>query len=325
METTTSPGACAPFAATAFQPRMRTSSSRSALGWGITSSMRVGLHEKRAQDAPSSSGVNDFDEKRREWDSNPRSARCAYGLANRCPCHQADPSEKYGSTEVRKYGSTRVRKFESAKVTKGESAGICTRYVRETSAIDNRCDEGGTFQISTFVLPYSRTFSQRKRRDSNSQRARGALPVFGTGSSSSRIASTNAEGGTRPPRALGHPVYSRARCQLRSTSAFEPPEQGAGFEPAWACAAGFADRPLQPLGNPCTNPPARPEGFEPPTTGFGVTALSQLSYRRIPPTLPYVRALDLRTESGALPLSYRPIPSTLPCARRDSNPRPPDS
>jgi hypothetical protein len=77
-------------------------------------------------------------------------------------------------------------------------------------------------------------------------------------------------------------------------------EQGAGFEPAKACATGFADRPLRPLGNPCvthvhrqharreSNPrhldlessalPAelqayvhpsstRPEGFEPPASG----------------------------------------------------------
>src|SRR5687767_8177266 len=40
--------------------------------------------------------------------------------------------------------------------------------------------------------------------------------------------------------------------------------------------------PFDRSGTPASPSPARPEGLEPPTTGFGVTVLSQLSYRRIP-------------------------------------------
>ena len=41
---------------------------------------------------------------RRGWDSNPRSARCACGLANRCPCRQADPSR----TSAKNKGAARL-------------------------------------------------------------------------------------------------------------------------------------------------------------------------------------------------------------------------
>jgi hypothetical protein len=61
------------------------------------------------------------------------------------------------------------------------------------------------------------------------------------------------------------------------------PEQGAGFEPAKACATGFADRPLRPLGNPRLHPPtiSTPGGIRTPDHRIWSSVLYQLSYRRM--------------------------------------------
>jgi hypothetical protein len=133
------------------------------------------------------------------------------------------------------------------------------------------------------LLPHSRTFApfalfRRKRRDSNSQRARGTLPVFGTGSSSSRIASTQCGGRDLNPQSLMAPGLQPS--PLPVTVYLRITKQGAGFEPAKACATGSADRPLRPRGNPCT--------------------LHQHARRESNPRHPVL-------ETGALPLSYRRI------------------
>lgn len=47
-------------------------------------------------------------------------------------------------------------------------------------------------------------------------------------------------------------------------------DSGAGLEPAWACASGFAVRRLRPLGYPEVNEVASTHGVEPRTVGFGV-------------------------------------------------------
>lgn len=141
---------------------------------------------------------------------------------------------------------------------------------------------------------------------------------------------------------LWHPGYSRARFQLRSTSACIHPEQGAGFEPAKAFATGFADRPLRPLGNPCfthhqhareesnprppglesgalpaelqayvcRGPSVRPEGFEPRASGFVIrrSAPVELRAHASHQAPGGIRTLNLRTGGPALcQLSYRCI------------------
>ena|GEM_PF-3934440 len=149
-------------------------------------------------------------------------------------------------------------------------------------------------------MPAGGPLQSRKRRDSNSQRTRARYRFSGPA----------------PHPAGSLPRAVRREASMLLLSHFRTlPEQEAGFEPAKAFATGFADRPLRPLGNPCVitshRLPARPEGFEPPTPGFGVTVLYQLSYRRIPSSTPgRNRTPDIRFWRPALyQLSYRRIPS----------------
>src|SRR5688572_3260309 len=70
------------------------------------------------------------------------------------------------------------------------------------------------------------------------------------------------------------------------------PEQGAGVEPAKACATGFADRPLRPLGNP---------------------RFTRRRRRSIISTPGGIRTLDLRIwESGTLPAELRGASTSTP-------------
>ena len=81
---------------------------------------------------------------------------------------------------------------------------------------------------------------QRKRRDSNSQRARGALPVFGTGSSSSRVASMRQCGGRDSnPQSLTAPRLQRDPLPVTVYLLAQNAKQEAGFEPARALRRWF--------------------------------------------------------------------------------------
>jgi hypothetical protein len=112
-----------------------------------------------------------------------------------------------------------------------------------------------------------------------------ALPVFGTGSSSIRITSiTRAEGGTRTPRACRHPVYGRARFQLRVTSAFHPTSRGRDSNPRRLAPPVLRTGPFGRSGTPAS--PAcilvsTPGGNRTPDIWIWSPALFQLSYRRM--------------------------------------------
>jgi hypothetical protein len=131
--------------------------------------------------------------------------------------------------------------------------------------------------------PSQKVRKQRKRRDSNSQRARGAPPVFGTGSSSSRIAPTVRREGLEPPEPNG----------ARSTAG---PAPRYGLPPRRASSGGGGIRTREGLRRRFCGPApsAAREPLRPSSTS----------------TPGGIRTPDIRIWShGALPLSYRRISS----------------
>ena len=248
--------------------------------------------------------MTDVDEKRRGWDSNPRSAACAYGLANRCPSPAGGPLQDVS--------------FRTPALCKEEAARLelATRSRRATGFRDRLLIQPGRFHTCG-------------GRDSNPQSLDGIRSTAGPAPSyglpprvhSFSLTSVSLPDSRTPPSfyfrtfALSH---SRAGGGIRTRE---------GLRHRFCRPAPSATR--EPLLHPTNRPSARPEGFEPPTSRFGVTALYQLSYRRIPSTnIQHARRESNPRhpvlETGALPAELQAYTIHHPGARRDSNPRPPD-